>query len=73
MMYYALELDEESKALTTIVTPFGKYQYCRMAMGLKVSPDMTQSMIENVLKGLYVKVYIYDIGIFNGNYSDHIK
>lgn len=73
MMYYVLELDEENKELTTIVTPYGKYQYCRMAMGLKVSPDVAQSMIENVLKGLDVEVYIDDIAIFSDDYDKHME
>ena len=66
-------MDEESKALTTIVTPHGKYEYFRMAMGLKVSPDVAQSMIENIYKGLNVKVYIDDIGIFSDTYEDHTQ
>ena len=32
--YHQVELDEESRALTTFMTPFGRYRYRRMPMGL---------------------------------------
>lgn len=73
MMYYAFELDERSKDLCTIVTPYGKYKYNRMAMGLKVSPDYAQYHIEKVLDGLDVEVYIDDVGIFSDDYDEHLK
>ena len=73
MMYYALELDEYSKELCTIVTPHGYHQYNRLAMGLKCSPDIAQSIIEKVLHGLDVDVYIDDIGIFTKTWEDHLK
>ena len=57
MMYYAFKLDNESKELATIVTPYGKFQYCCMAMGLKPSPNFAQSIIENVLQELDVDVF----------------
>jgi hypothetical protein len=73
MFYYALELDEESKDLCTIVTPFGKFQYYRMAMGLKTAPDVAQAVIEGILTGLDVETYIDDIGIFSNDYDEHMR
>ena len=72
MQYYALELDDESKDLCTIVTPFGKYRYCRLPMGLKISPDVAQSIMEQILHDLDVEVYIDDIGIFSNTYEEHM-
>jgi hypothetical protein len=32
--YHQVELDEESRALTTFMTPFGRYRYLRLPFGL---------------------------------------
>ena len=64
MQYYAIELDDYSKDLCTIVTLFGKYRYCHMLMGLKTSPDIVQSEMEKLLHYLDIEVCIDDIGIF---------
>ena len=64
MQYCALELDDESKDLCTIVTPFGKYRYRRLLMGFKISANVAQSIMEQILGDLDFEVYINDIAIF---------
>ena len=47
-----IELDEESKILTTFVTPWGLYRYLRLNMGLCVASEIFQEILSSKLADL---------------------
>jgi hypothetical protein len=68
MKYYTFKLDKESQE------PFGKYNYLRLPMGLKCSPDITQAAMENVLQGIKdADIYIDDVGAFSNDWDHHVN
>ena len=74
MQFYTFELDEESSWLCVIVTPFGKYRYLRLPMGVCNSPDFAQDIMEDIFKDMMheIDIYIDDIGIFDEDYDTHM-
>jgi transposase InsO family protein len=73
MQYYTFMLDDASKDLTTIATPFGLYKYNRLPMGVSQSPDIAQEVMEQVLRDINdLEVYIDDIACFSNSFDSHM-
>ncbi len=73
MKYYTFKLDEPSQEHCVIVTPFGKYKYKRLPMGLKCASDFAQQVMEEVLHNVEdTGVYFDNIGAFSFTWEHHI-
>ena len=69
MQYYTFEL----KDLCTIATPFGKFKYNKLPMGLKYSPDFAPEVLENIIREVEdAEMYIDDIGAFSNSWEEHM-
>ena len=72
--YLQLELEEDSKSLTTINTPFGLYQYNRLPYGIKSSPGIFEANIKKILSDLPgVESYMDDILVSGKSKEEHDK
>lgn len=74
MCYYTFELEEDSQELCTINTPFGKFTYQRLTMGLSCSPDHCQEIMEEIFNDIEeCDVFIDDIDNFSNNWEQHLR
>ena len=73
MFFYCFELDDKSKNICTITIPFGLYHYVRLPMGIKVSTDIVQSIINKILEGTRMERFIENCGYWsNGSFNCHL-
>jgi hypothetical protein len=73
MGYYHIPLDLEASKLCITRLPWGKYQYKRLPMGVKTSPDIFQRIMYELLGHIpNIQVYLDDIIITsNGTFEEH--
>ncbi|GFH61170.1 hypothetical protein CTEN210_17646 [Chaetoceros tenuissimus] len=72
MGYYHIKLSLDASKKCTIVTPWGKYRYTRLPMGISVAADIFQNNICNLLG--YVRAYIDDVLVLTkGSFEDHLE
>ena len=74
MFFYCLVFDEPSRELCTINTPFGLYPFNRLPQGAKVSPDLAQAVIIEIVHDINVNAYMDNCMLFTDkSFKHHIK
>ena len=71
MFFHCLVLDEASRELCTINTPFGLYRFNRLPQGAKVSPDLAQAVIIKIVHDIDVDAYMDDCMLFTDKSFEH--
>ena len=72
--FHHLSIDKRDRWKTCIITPWGLYNFRRLAMGLQNSAQSFQRHLDDVLKGLpNVFCYLDDILVFSRTKKDHTK
>ena len=75
MGYYTIRLDADTQKLCTIVTPFGKFQYLHLPMGVSCSPDIFQDKMSDLMQSLdFIETYLDDLLIIStSTFEDHLE
>ena len=72
--YHQVQLDEESAALTTFSTPFGRFQYLRLPFGIVHAGDDYGRRVSEVFDDLpNSRRVVEDVLVFSATYSEHVK
>ena len=70
--YWSVQLDKESKLLTTFNSPFGRFCFKRMPFGLNLSQDVFQERMDHILEKCSGTISIADdIGVFGSSEQEH--
>jgi len=72
--YHQIELDEESRKITTFVTSSGLYRYKRLMFGINCAPEIYQRIIRSILRDCEGTInFIDDIIICGKTREQHDK
>ena len=63
---------EESRVYTTFLTPFDRYRFKRLPMGINVAPEIYQRKMFELLAGIDgVLVYMDDVVVYGRSIAEH--
>lgn len=64
--YFQIELHPDCKELTTFITPFGRYYYNRMPMGITSAPEVYHKIMTKTLDGMEGVLTLLDDSVVYG-------
>jgi hypothetical protein len=75
MGYYTIKLDFDAQKLCAILTPFGKYQYLRLPMGISCSPYIFQEKMSDLMQHLnFLRTYLDDLLVIScSTFDGHLE
>ena len=70
---WQVPLTEESRHLTTFITPFGRYQFNKLPFGISSAPELFQRRMNKILNGLELEgvVCLIDVLVFGRNQEEY--
>jgi len=72
--YWQVELDKKSRPLTTFITPWGCYRFCRNAMGLITAGDEHNRRGDEALASIgNVRKVVENVLIYSKDWKLHVK
>ena len=72
--FHQILIDKRDRGKTCITTPWGMFNFRRLAMGLQNSAQSFQRLVDSVLRGVKdCFVYLDDILVFSKSKKDHLK
>ncbi len=72
--FHQIRLAEESKKLTTFLTPFGRFYFNRLPMGITSAPEHFQCQMREILADCKnVACHMDDVLVWGADKSDHDK
>ena len=71
--FWQIPLSEESRPLTTFMSPFSRYWFNKLPFGISSAPELFQKCMSTILKGLEVVCQMDDVLVFAQNVTEHDK
>ena len=72
--YWSIHFDPDSQLITTFRTPFGRYCWTRLPLGVRVSQDIFQARMDEILEDLPGVVGITnDVCVHGKDEEEHVR